>query len=68
MRVVLVTGILVILVGAGYSFRISDLFSDSTDHDTQRQSSTVEDQILPVFVIAFFASLLNSLIFNITGG
>ena len=61
------TGILVISVGAGYSFRISDLFSD-TDHDTQRQSSTVEDQILPVFVIAFFASLLNSLLLNITEG
>ena len=71
MKVELVVTILVLLIGLGYSFKITDLFSDSTYHDTQRQS-TVEDQILPVFTIAFFASLFNSLVFGfqnqLTGG
>ena len=62
MKVALVLSILVLLIGLGYSFRISDFF----DEDTQRQSSEVEDQILPVFTIAFFASLFNSLIFGLT--
>ena len=61
MKVELVVTILVLLIGLGCSFKITDLFSDSTYHDTQRQS-TVEDQILPVFTIAFFASLFNSLV------
>ena len=59
MKVSLVLSVLVLLIGLGYSFKISDFFDD----DTQRQSS-VEDQILPVFTIAFFASLFNSLIFG----
>ena len=63
MKVELVVTILVLLIGLGYSFKITDLFCDSTYHDTQRQS-TVEDQILPVFTIAFFASLFNSLVFG----
>ena len=71
MKVELVVTILVLLIGLGYSFKITDLFSDSTYHDTQRQS-TVEDQILPVFTIAFFASLFNSLVLGfknqLTGG
>ena len=64
MKVELVVTILVLIIGLGYSFRITDLFSDSTYHDTQRQS-TIEDQILPVFTIAFFASLFNSLVFGL---
>ena len=56
MKVALVLSILVLLIGVGYSFKLSDFFED----DTQRQSS-VEDQILPVFTIAFFASLLGVL-------
>ena len=61
MRVALVLSILVLFIGLGYSFKISDFFDDGTE----RQSS-VEDQILPVFTIAFFASLFNSLIFGLT--
>ena len=61
MKVALVSSILVLLIGLGYSFKLSDFFDDQT----QRQSS-VEDQILPVFTVAFFASLLNNLIFGIT--
>ena len=61
MKVALVLSILVLLIGLGYSFKLSDFFDDQT----QRQSS-VEDQILPVFTIAFFASLFNSFIFGIT--
>jgi len=60
MKVAFVLSILVLLIGLGYSFKISDFF----DEDTERQSS-VEDQILPVFTIAFFASLFNSLIFGL---
>ncbi len=48
MKVALVLSILALLIGLGYSFKISDFFDDNT----QRQSS-VEDQILPVFTIAF---------------
>ena len=48
MKVAFVLSILVLLIGLGYSFKISDFF----DEDTERQSS-VEDQILPVFTIAF---------------
>ena len=61
MKVALVLSILVLFIGLGYSFKLSDFF----DEDTQRQTS-VEDQILPVFTIAFFASLFNSLVFGIT--
>jgi len=62
MKVALVLSILVLFIGLGYSFKISDFF----DEDTQRQSSEVEDQILPVFTIAFFASLFNRLVFGLT--
>ena len=65
MKVALVLAILVLLIGLAYSFRISDLFDDSSHHNTQRQSS-VEDQILPIFVISFFASLFNSVVFGVT--
>jgi len=61
MKVALVLSILVLFIGLGYSFKLSDFF----DEDTERQSE-VEDQILPVFTIAFFASLFNSLFFGIT--
>ena len=61
MKVALVISILVLLIGLGYSFKLSDFFDDQT----QRQSS-VEDQILPVFTVAFFASLFNNLIFGLT--
>ena len=53
--------ILVLFIGLGYSFKISDFFDDSTE----RQSS-IEDQILPVFTIGFFASLFTRLVFGIT--
>jgi len=68
MKVALVLSILVLLIGLGYSFKLSDFFEEDTqrqsEEDTQRQSE-VEDQILPVFAIAFFASLFNSLFFGI---
>ena len=63
MKVELVITILVLLIGLGYSFKISDLLDDSTFHETQRQS-TVQDQILPVFGVAFLASLVNNVIFG----
>ena len=63
MKVELVTVILLVLIGLGYSFKTSDLLDDATFHETQRQS-TVEDQILPVFGVAFMASLVNNVIFG----
>ena len=65
MKVALVLSILVLFIGLGYSFKLSDFFDDIFDDQTQRQSS-VEDQILPVFTVAFFASLFNNLIFGLT--
>ena len=63
MKVELVIAILLVLIGLGYSFKISDLLDDATFHETQRQS-TVEDQILPVFGVAFMTSLVNNVIFG----
>ena len=63
MKVEPVITILLPLIGLGYSFKISDLLDDSTFHETQRQS-TVQDQILPVFGVAFLASLVNNVIFG----
>ena len=57
-----------LFVGIGYAFRISDfleVFSDEKSNN-ERQSE-VDDQIVPVFLIAFFASLVNSLLFMNTG-
>merc|ERR1711971_799929 len=63
MKVQLALAILLVLIGLGYSFKISDLLDNATFHETQRQS-TVEDQILPVFGVAFMASLVNNVIFG----
>ena len=57
-----------LFVGIGYAFTISNFleaFSEEKRH-SERQSE-VEDQIVPVFLIAFFASLVNSLLFMNTG-
>ena len=59
MRVLLIVNLLILLIGISYSFRITDFLDNFVD---ERQDGDVSDQILPVFVIAFFASLVNSLL------
>ena len=66
MRVLLVVNLLLLLISIGYAFRITEFleqFVDSGHRNTERQSTDVSDQIVPVFAIAFFASLVNSLLF-----
>ena len=66
MRVLLVVNLLLLLIGIGYAFRITEFleqFVDSGHRNSERQSTDVSDQIVPVFAIAFFASLVNSLLF-----
>ena len=68
MRILFIAQSVLLFVGIGYAFRISDfleVFSDEKSNN-ERQSE-VEDQIVPVFLIAFFASLVNSLFFMNTG-
>jgi len=61
MRILLVFNFLVLSIGIGYAFRIPE-FLDSFVKD--RQDDDINDQILPVFIIAFAASLINSLLFS----
>jgi len=68
MRILFIAQGVLLFVGIGYAFRISDfleVFSDEKSNN-ERQSE-VDDQIVPVFLIAFFASLVNSLLFMNTG-
>ena len=51
--------LVILCIGIGYSFRITEFLEDFVD---ERQDGDVSDQILPVFMIAFFASLVNSLL------
>lgn len=55
--------LLVLFIGLGYSFRISELLEPFNE---QRQDdSDVNDQILPVFVAAFIATAINGIIGSI---
>ena len=68
MRILLIARSVLLFVGIGYAFTISnflEVFSEEKSN-SERQSE-VEDQIVPVFLIAFFTSLVNSLIFMNTG-
>ena len=59
MRLLLIVNLVILCIGIGYSFRITEFLEDFVD---ERQDGDVSDQILPVFMIAFFASLVNSLL------
>ena len=55
--------LLVLFIGLGYSFRISELLEPFNE---QRQDdSDVNDQILPVFAAAFIATAINGIIGSI---
>jgi len=63
MRVLAVCSLLVLFIGLGYSFRISDFLEPFNE---QRQDdSDVNDQILPVFAAAFIATAINGIIGSI---
>ena len=57
---------LFLLICMGYALKIPELLEQFDDtHVNERQSSTdVSDKIVPVFTIAFFASMVNSLLFR----
>jgi len=59
MRLLLIVNLVILCIGIGYSFRITEFLEDFVD---ERQDGDVSDQIVPVFIIAFFASLVNSLL------
>ena len=59
MRLLLIVNLVILCIGIGYSFRITEFLEDFVD---ERKDGDVSDQIVPVFMIAFFASLVNSLL------
>ena len=70
MRVLLVLHLVLLFAAIGYAFRITEFFQsflDSGNQNVERQATDFSDKIVPVFTIAFFASLVNSL-FTTTQG
>ena len=60
---------LLLLICMGYALKISEFLEQFDDtqytHVNERQTSTdVSGKIVPVFTIAFFASMVNSLLFR----
>ena len=56
--------LLFLFIGLSYTLRLPE-FVDQFQHEhgvQQRQSSDFSDQILPVFLIAFLATLVNRLV------
>ena len=60
MRVLTVCSLLVLFIGLGYSFRITELLEPF--NEGRQDDSDVGDQILPVFAVAFIATVINNLI------
>lgn len=62
MRLFLLIQCVLLCVGIGYSFRIPDFLEAFTkQNENSERQSDIDDQIVPVFLVAFFASLVNSL-------
>ena len=57
---------LLLLICVGYALKIPEFWEQIDDiRVNERQTSTdVSDKIVPVFTIAFFASMVNSLLFR----
>ena len=66
MRVLAVCSLLVLFIGLGYSFRITELLKPF--NEGRQDDSGVGDQILPVFAAAFFATAINSILGSIQPG
>ena len=52
-------------IGLSYTLRLPEFVDQFVQHEhgvQERQSTDLSDQILPVFLIAFFATLVNSLV------
>jgi len=63
MRVLAVCSLLVLFIGLGYSFRITELLEPF--NEGRQDDSDVGDQILPVFAVAFIATVINNLLGSI---
>ena len=74
MRLLLVANLLIFTVGIGYTFRITEFLDPffpqgNNNHNLERQSSDVNDQILPLFLVTFAASTVwNLLTMNLIAG
>ena len=68
MRLLLISNLLILSVGIGYSFRITEfldpLFRTVNPNHPERQSedNVIEDQVLPLFLVTFAATTLWNLI------
>ena len=64
MRILFTIQCILFLLGISYAFRISHFLDPFVSNDVnEERQSDVTDQILPIFLIAFTASLINSLLF-----
>ena len=57
--------LLFLFIGLSYTLRLPEFVDQFVQHEhgvQQRQSSDLSDKILPVFLIAFFVTLVNSLV------
>ena len=57
--------LLFLLIGLSYTLRLPEFVDQFVQHEhgvQERQSTDLSDQILPVFLIAFFTTLVNSLV------
>ena len=57
--------LLFLFIGPSYTLRLPEFVDQFVQHEhgvQQRQSSDLSDKILPVFLIAFFVTLVNSLV------
>ena len=62
---VVVVNLLFLLIGLSYTLRLPEFVDQFVQHEhgvQERQSTDLSDQILPVFLIAFSATLVNSLV------
>jgi len=63
MRVLAVCSFLVLSIGLGYSFRITELLEPF--NEGRQGDSDVEEQILPVFAVAFIATAISNILGSI---
>ena len=62
---VVVVNLLFLLIGLSYTLRLPEFIDQFVQHEhgvQERQSTDLSDQILPIFLIAFFTTLVNSLV------
>ena len=60
-----VVNLLFLLIGLSYTLRLPKFIDQFVQHEhgvQERQSTDLSGQILPIFLIAFFTTLVNSLV------